>query len=137
MPPKVSSNGVPKHAGKSNPKSIQNGTIQSPQRGPQMYQIPPKIHPWLPHVPQSDPKVPPKWPSSSQNSEKQIKRLQKTPNMCQIDGKTQPWVQSWPPGPRPQKPKPSSPQVIKGRGRRQGLSLQIILTFVDPSRSES
>ena len=44
--------------------------------------------------------------------------------MCQIDGKTQPWVQSWPPGPRPQKPKPSSPQVIKGRGRRQGRSLQ-------------
>ena len=42
-----------------------------------MYQIPPKIHPWLPHVPQRDPKVPPKWPSSSQNSEKQIKRLQK------------------------------------------------------------
>ena len=53
-----------------------------------------------------------------------LKGSEKTPNMCQIDGKTQPWVQSWPPGPRPQKPKPSSPQVIKGRGRRQGRSLQ-------------
>ena len=27
----MSSNGIPKHAGKSNPKSIQNGTIQGPK----------------------------------------------------------------------------------------------------------
>ena len=63
-------------------KASKMAPSRTPRRGPQMYQIPPKIQPWLPHVPQSDPKVPPKWPSSSQNSEKQIRRLQKRRPTC-------------------------------------------------------
>ena len=64
-------------ASKMAPSRAPEGDLKCIESGP------PKIHPWLPHVPQSDPKVPPKWPSSSQNDEKQIKRPQKDTQQVQ------------------------------------------------------